>query len=112
LKGEISVNIEISAKAKAELLSLMAGSGNFLRIQVITGGCAGLSYHPGFDNEMDDDDVILYDNNGLKVVADMRSALYTRGLEIDYSDDLVNSGFRFANRKTSKSCGCGHSFEA
>jgi len=106
------VNIEISRKARSELLSLKGDPDDFLRIRVITGGCAGLTYRPGFDCEMGDDDVVLYENSGLKVVADMKSALYTHGLEIDYSDDLINSGFRFANRRARKSCGCGQSFEA
>jgi iron-sulfur cluster assembly protein len=106
------VNIEVSIKAQAELLNLMGNPEDFLRIEVISGGCAGLSYHPEFDNEIGEGDVVLYDNNGLKVVADMKSALYTQGLEIDYSDDLINSGFRFANRKARKSCGCGQSFQA
>ena len=106
------MNIEISSKAQDELLGLKTDPNDFLRIKVIAGGCAGLTYHPGFDNEMTDDDVVIYDNNGLKVVADIRSALYTSGLEIDYSDDLINSGFRFANNKARKSCGCGQSFQA
>ena len=111
-KGVISVNIEISEKAQDELLSLKSEPNSFLRIKVISGGCAGLTYHPGFDTEISDDDVVLYDNNGLRVVADMKSALYTQGLEIDYSSDLINSGFRFANKKAGKSCGCGQSFQA
>ena len=34
------------------------------------------------------------------------------GLEIDYSDDLIRSGFRFKNPRAGGSCGCGSSFKA
>lgn len=105
------MNIEVSQKAREELVGLMTENDTFLRIEVIAGGCAGLTYRPGLDSVMADDDEIIYDENGLKIVADMRSALYLQGLEIDYSDDLINAGFRFSNPHATKSCGCGQSFQ-
>lgn len=106
------MQIEISGKAQRELLSMMENPSEFLRIGIMAGGCAGMTYNAGFDTEMHDDDVILYDNGALKVVADMKSALYTQGLEIDYSDDLIHAGFRLINTHAKRSCGCGQSFEA
>ena len=105
------MNIEVSQKAREELSGLMTQAETFLRIEVIAGGCAGLTYRPGLDSVMSDDDEIIYDEDGLKIVADMRSALYLQGLEIDYSDDLINAGFRFSNPHAAKSCGCGQSFQ-
>lgn len=105
------MNIEISQKARQELIGLMTEPYAFLRIEVIAGGCAGLTYKPGLDSVMQDGDEIIYEEKGLRIVADMRSALYLQGLEIDYSDDLINAGFRFSNPHTSKACGCGQSFQ-
>ena len=55
-------------------------------------------------------DQLVYQEDDLRVVADRRSAPYLDGLEIDYSDDLVRSGFRLKNPSAAKSCGCGASF--
>lgn len=106
------MNVNISSKAKQELLNIKVGGDRFLRIEVLTGGCSGMTYGAGIDEKMNDDDVVLYQDNDFKVVADMRSALYLDGLQIDYSDDLIRSGFRFYNPKAKKSCGCGSSFSA
>ena len=38
------------------------------------------------------------------------SAVFLDGLHIDFSDDLIRSGFRFTNPNASGSCGCGASF--
>ena len=43
---------------------------------------------------------------------DPDSAEFLDGLEIDYSDDLIRSGFRFKNPRAGGSCGCGSSFKA
>lgn len=103
--------IVVTDKAQRELKSLFDQPGKFLRIEVVPGGCAGLTYNAGIDSALGEHDVTLFDSDGLKIVADMRSAMYLGGLEIDYSDDLVKSGFRFINTKAVKSCGCGASFQ-
>ncbi len=106
------MNINITEKAKQELINIQVGGEKFLRIEVVSGGCSGLTYGAGLDTEVHKDDVVLYQENDFRVVADMRSALYLDGLHIDYSDDLIRSGFRFSNPKAKKSCGCGSSFSA
>ena len=54
--------------------------------------------------------VVVFENNGLKIICDEGSSLFLEGLSIDYSDDLIRSGFRFTNPNASGSCGCGASF--
>ncbi len=111
--GEPTVQIiQISAKAKQELLKLDATGANFLRISVTPGGCSGLTYGACIDNTPGDDDQTIYQDPELRVVADAGSAMFIDGLSIDYSDDLISSGFRFKNPKAKKSCGCGSSFSA
>ena len=106
------MNVEISKRAIDELIMMEVTGAKFLRISVITGGCSGLTYNAGIDDSMEDDDMILFDKDNLKIMADMKSALYLDGLRIDYSDDLLNAGFKFANPRANKSCGCGGSFSA
>ena len=106
------MSINISDKAKTELRNIKVGGEKFLRIEVVAGGCSGLTYGAGIDTEIHKDDVVLFQEDDFRVVSDMRSALYLDGLQIDYSDDLVRTGFRFINHRAKKTCGCGSSFSA
>ncbi len=103
--------IELSDKAKQELRSLEAGGENFLRISVVPGGCSGMTYSAAIDNSISDADQTLFEDGDLRVIADDGSAMFLDGLQIDYSDDLIASGFRFKNPKAVKACGCGSSFK-
>lgn len=103
--------IQISDKAKNELRNMDAGGENFLRISVVPGGCSGMTYSAAIDNTVGEDDQTIFEDAGLRVIADNGSAMFLDGLQIDYSDDLIASGFRFKNPKAVKACGCGSSFK-
>lgn len=102
--------IELTDKALAQLATLEVSKDNFLRLWVVSGGCQGLSYQAGIDNELDASDQVIFENDSLKVVTDPESVSYLPGLVIDYSDDLASAGFRFQNPNAKQSCGCGSSF--
>jgi len=108
-------SIYISDKAKAKVQQLMndAGIGNdssyFLRVGVVGGGCSGLSYKLDFDNEKKSMDQV-FEDNGLKVVTDLKSFLYLVNTTLDFSDGLNGKGFYFSNPNASRTCGCGESF--
>ena len=107
--------IYVSDKAKAKVVKLMedAGVANdpsyFLRVGVVGGGCSGLSYKLDFDNETKPMDQV-FEDNGVKVVTDLKSFLYLVNTELDFSDGLNGKGFHFINPNASRSCGCGDSF--
>ena len=50
------------------------------------------------------------EKQGAKVLVDMKSLLYLSGTELDYKDELMQSGFVFQNPNVKKACGCGASF--
>jgi len=102
--------IKITPVALQELVKLEATGENFLRISVVPGGCSGMTYTACIDNVLSDNDQVIYEDGGLRVVADTGSTMFLDGLEIDFSDDLIASGFRFKNPKAKKGCGCGSSF--
>jgi iron-sulfur cluster assembly protein len=108
-------SIYVSDKAKAKALKLMeeAGIANddtyFLRVGVVGGGCSGLSYKLDFDNEVKPMDQV-FEDNGVKVVCDLKSFLYLVNTMLDFSDGLNGKGFYFDNPNASRSCGCGESF--
>ena len=107
--------IFISEKAKAKVQSLMAEAGiandpsYFVRVSVVGGGCSGLSYKLDFDNEQKPMDQV-FENNGIKVVTDLKSFLYLVNTTLDFSDGLNGKGFYFSNPNASRTCGCGESF--
>lgn len=107
--------IFVSDKAKKKVLQLMedAGISNdssyFLRVGVVGGGCSGLSYKLDFDQDIQPMDQV-FEDNGIKVVCDLKSFLYLVNTELDFSDGLNGKGFYFNNPNASRSCGCGESF--
>lgn len=103
-------SIQISDLAKSQLARLGVGDEKFLRITVVSGGCAGNTYSAAVDDTLAESDRLVYQEGRIRVIADPQSAPYLDGLRIDYSDDLVLSGFRLKNPGAVKSCGCGASF--
>ncbi len=102
--------IKITPVALNELVKLEATGESFLRISVVPGGCSGMTYSACIDNVLSDSDQVIFEENQLRVVSDEGSVMFLDGLEIDFSDDLIASGFRFKNPKVKKGCGCGSSF--
>ena len=82
-----------------------------LRVSVTGGGCSGMSYNLSFDNNKGEFDKV-FESNGLKVICDLKSWLYLKDVKIDYSDDLLNGGFKIKNPNAERTCGCGTSFSA
>jgi iron-sulfur cluster assembly protein len=100
-----------SAKAKIEELQLTEGLEKeyFIRVSVTSGGCSGLTYHMDFDNEEKPNDQI-FEDNGVKVVTDLRSFLYLCNTTLEFSGGLNGKGFYFNNPNAERTCGCGESF--
>jgi iron-sulfur cluster assembly protein len=107
--------IYVSDKAKEKVQHLMQqaavtnDASYFLRVSVVGGGCSGLSYKLDFDNESQPNDQV-FENNGVKVVTDLKSFLYLLDTTLDFSDGLNGKGFYFNNPNASRTCGCGESF--
>ena len=84
----------------------------FLRIGVAGGGCSGFNYTLKFDNTFDEQADSKFDQHGVAVVVDKKSALYLDGTTVDWYDGLEKRGFTFENPNATKTCGCGSSFQA
>ena len=52
----------------------------------------------------------VFENNGIKVVTDLKSFLYLVNTTLEFSDGLNGKGFYFNNPNASRTCGCGESF--
>jgi len=102
--------IDITEKAQGQLAKLDLGDSGFLRINVVPGGCSGMTYTAAVDTDFGSSDVAVFETDDLRIVTDEGSAIFLEGLKIDFSDDLIRSGFRFTNPNAGGSCGCGASF--
>ena len=105
--------IHVTDKARERVKSLMQEAGYdenyFLRVSVVGGGCSGLSYKMDFDKELKAADQV-FEDNGVKVVTDLKSFLYLVNTVLDFSDGLNGKGFHFKNPNASRTCACGESF--
>lgn len=89
----------------------------FLRVAVKGGGCSGFFHELTFDDQFDGEDDIKksfsVNDNTLVIVVDTFSAMYLKGVTIDYIKTDFTEGFKFIGGDSVKStCGCGKSFSA
>jgi iron-sulfur cluster assembly protein len=99
-----------SAKERIAMIARENQLGEFfVRVSVVSGGCSGLSYKMGFDSELQPKDQV-FDDNGVKVVTDLKSFMYLYNTTLEFSGGLEGKGFYFNNPNASRSCGCGESF--
>ena len=106
--------ITVTEKAVKQLKIAMKSAGDenqILRVSVEGGGCSGMTYKMDFDNQQQEFDKV-FESNGLKIVCDLKSWLYLKDIEVDYSNDLLNGGFQIKNPNADRTCGCGTSFSA
>ena len=108
--------IEITEKAAEEVRRVQVEQkfedDMFLRIGVAGGGCSGFNYTLSFDNAFNEQADSKFDQHGVAVVVDKKSALYLDGTTVDWYDGLEKRGFTFENPNAVKTCGCGSSFQA
>jgi iron-sulfur cluster assembly protein len=105
----VTISEKAADKAKSLLESRELPDGA-LRVFVAGGGCSGYQYGMALARSVEDDDLVL-DQMGVKIVIDPESAQYLDGAEIDYVDDIMKSGFSIFNPNATKSCACGSSFQ-
>lgn len=104
--------VTLTDGAKKEIRKLISqqelGSDFGLRLGVEGGGCAGMNYILGFDQQKEGDQEYLID--GIKVFMHKAHGLYLVGMQVDFQDGLNARGFTFSNPNASSTCGCGTSF--
>jgi iron-sulfur cluster assembly accessory protein len=105
--------IKLTEGAGRKVRQLMERDGcaeGALRVKVIGGGCAGLEYKMDFEKNPPSARDILIESAGVKVLVDIKSALYVSGSQIDFVDALIGGGFKIHNPNATQTCSCGESF--
>lgn len=104
--------IVITEQAGIKLKEVMQNenkAGYGLRIYVEGGGCSGFQYGMAFEEKANEEDDVV-SMQGIDVFIDPYSAPMLTGTEVDYKDDLQQSGFSMKNPNAKTTCGCGQSF--
>ena len=104
------ITVTETAAKKVSDLCLEEGKPEWgLRIRVVGGGCSGMSYELGWEDEAGADDTVV-ESQGIKVYVDQSSAPYLAGTEIDFvENEMLGAGFAVKNPNVKSSCGCGQS---
>lgn len=108
----LSMPVGFTDGAILELKRLMNEEGfnsnQKLRVGVKGGGCSGMTYVLGFDEQLADDEYFEYE--GIPCVMNKGHEMYLYGMQIDFQDGLNSRGFTFTNPNASSTCGCGTPF--
>lgn len=119
------VNITLSDEVVKKVYELILEEGNHdlkLRVFVQGGGCSGFQYGFTFDEDIGDDDFVIYksipdefknENNKEQTISfliDSMSYMYLNGASIDYKEDIEGAQFVINNPNATTTCGCGSSF--
>ncbi len=103
--------ISVSPNAANKIRTLLATNdkpASGLRVKVVGGGCSGLQYKMDLDVERPGDKT--FGDQDAQIIVDRKSFLYLNGTELDYSESLMESGFKMQNPNVKRTCGCGQSF--
>jgi len=101
----------VTERAAARIAEIVAADGRqaALRVAVLAGGCSGFQYRFELDEALQDDDLVI-ERAGAKVLVDPASLDLLAGSELDYTDELMGSHFAVRNPNAKSACGCGTSF--
>ena len=106
------MSITLTENAAKHVQSFLAkrGKGIGLRLGVRTSGCSGMAYKLEFADDIGNDE-IKFESGGVTVLVDAHSLPYLDGMELDYTREGLNEGFKFNNPNVKDTCGCGESFK-
>lgn len=82
-----------------------------LRFGVKGGGCSGLSYAMGFEEDINEELDLVEESSGIPVVINRQDAAIIEGTTIDFKQNMMGGGFTIDNPNAIVSCGCGSSFK-
>jgi iron-sulfur cluster assembly protein len=104
-------DVTLTASAAKRINAILAkqDGADFLRVSVEGGGCSGFSYKFDFAEAKNEDDMIV-ELDGARVLIDEMSREFLSGSEIDFSTELIGAAFKINNPNATAACGCGTSF--
>lgn len=107
--SETQFNVTPNAAKRIAFLASKEQKPVMMRVAVLGGGCSGFQYNFSFEEQKNDDDLLI-ERDGAAVVVDATSLELLKGSELDYVEEMVGSAFQVKNPNATSSCGCGNSF--
>ena len=98
-----------AAAKRVAFIAEKQGKPAALRLAVEGGGCSGFQYRFGLAESIEDDDLVV-ETDGVKLVVDPVSLDLVAGSVVDFVDSLGGSAFKVENPLAAAGCGCGSSF--
>ena len=105
----MSITLTESAAWQVTAYITERGEGVGLRLGVKRTGCSGFAYVVDVADHIDNDDVLV-ENRGIKIVVNSEHILLLEGTEVDFVRHGLSTSFQFRNPNSSGECGCGESF--
>ncbi|MEQ8745205.1 iron-sulfur cluster assembly accessory protein [Pyruvatibacter sp.] len=103
--------ITLTDKAADRIKAIIAKSDEPIvgvRLGLENAGCAGMAYKLDYASETAPLDEVVTDK-GVTILIDAKSILFLLGMEMDYEETKLRSGFVFNNPNQTDACGCGES---
>lgn len=104
--------VELTSNAANHVQAMLEKRGHGLGLRLATrkSGCSGFAYVVEYADAQNEDDLV-FESHGVKVVVDKKSLPALDGTEVDYiRTNAINQGFEFRNPNIKDACGCGESF--
>jgi len=103
--------ITLTENAVIQINKLMNDKTKYgVKIGLKKGGCAGMEYTMDFIEAVEKNDVVI-EQGGARVIIAPLAQMFLFGTEIDYTTELLESGFKFNNPNVAEQCGCGESIK-
>jgi iron-sulfur cluster assembly protein len=103
--------MRLTDAAAERILEIMAKEeGHYVgvRVGVVNGGCAGMSYTMEYADAAKPLDEVVEDK-GVKIFVDPKAVMFLIGTEMDFTREKMASRFVFNNPNQTDACGCGES---
>lgn len=107
--SETTFSVTDSAAKRIAFLAAKESKPVMMRVAVLGGGCSGFQYNFSFEEERNEDDMLI-ERGGASVLVDSTSLELLKGSQLDYVEEMVGAAFQVNNPNATSSCGCGNSF--
>jgi iron-sulfur cluster assembly protein len=109
-ENRLNMAIMLTKSAAERVRTFLDKDGGVgLRLGVRKTGCSGWAYTVQLAEDIQDDDII-FENDGVKVVVSQESLGFLDGSKIDFVSEGLGMTFKFNNPNVTDECGCGESF--
>ena len=109
--GKSKDPVTLTKNAVTQVKKLMENDNQFgVKIGLKKGGCAGMEYTMDTITAADPNDLII-EKEGARIIIAPVAQMFLFGTEIDYTVDILESGFKFTNPNVTEECGCGESIK-